>query len=303
MIDRTILIFIISIISFFACDTDTDIEADLYSNVDDIEEFGIYLLADSITYNSIIADTTTINVIPEPFISTDEIDYYEVTSHSIHFMEPLNLAGFDRKPYVIIANGKILAIGTFYSTFNCCYPLSSNSLIIPGFIGPHKHIMVNEDQRITIQNYLPADKIRKAIDVNFKDFKMLSEDSVNIEIDFINKLNEAIYLLDPAKTPELYALGHRNDIFYGVREIAFPESFMQAYFPRKFADDNYTLVQPMDSLSISLDQRAISWSSFAPLETGKTYEVRFYYNNASEEATLNAIWQNIIIHSQEVTAK
>ncbi len=285
----------------YNCQSESEKDKLPYSNIDSIDEFGIYLLDDTIQYEDVIADTSKINVNPEPFIFIDDIDYYELASQSMVLKDSMDFIGLGNRPYILISNGQILSIGTFYFSPNCCWAISNNKLFIREFYKKINRVPVSKDQREIFQRNLPPNKLRKEIITNMRNITKVTEDSLKIDIEFINNTQDSIYMLDPSKTPDFYSKGHDGDIIIG--EYDHTENSKQAALPRDFTNENYTLVLPDDTITISLDQRALSYVSSTPLQVGQTYNIRLYYNNSSDVASLKAIWQSIIVHSQSIEIK
>ena len=280
---------------FSTCDSDSDVYPD--SNVNELKGFGIYMVADTISYNDLISDTSKINVIPEPLISYQDINYYELSSLSLRLNKYLDITAKMFRPYIIVNDGQIASIGQFLLSPCCVLPYTDRLLFLARDNGLTNVVTVSRNQNEMIQSLLPADKIKTDIIVHIDSFNVVGSDSAGIDISLVNNTEEDLYLLDPSKTPDFYQTGHEMDILVNDY-MTWGESVLQAIdlYPRSI--ENYRLVRPDDTLSLVLDQRAVKIMDL--IRVGKENNIRFYYDNCTYPIDQYPIWTGKIFHSQTV---
>ena len=207
------------ILSSATCENTTNQSAtENGDSIGDASQFAIYLVAHFIPPGMEVSDLSQLELQDEPWLSIDDIDFYDFSAHLIYLKEGKSLwLAPSATPFVVIANGQRCYLGYFYSMISSYIPrgptiqtmelrgeyredvvhISGSMLWIPG----ETYVDVRDDERVA--NALrDAGKYSAGLRVQLNEVVIVAQSDVttlSYTFTVTNEDDDSLYVPDPDK--------------------------------------------------------------------------------------------------------
>ncbi len=316
---KSILANIILIFIITSCDkSERGIIDGPKSNIDQINQFGIYkVFEDSIILlPDGVIDLSQTNVVLDPFISSEDIDHFDLSGQSIHLKRPISTAdiSFDKAPFIVAESGNYLMDGIFYFWPNCCFPESFLSLTVHDVAHTNLQytLQLNGDFSELFIDALPDSLIRQdlslhidsAIQYYYEDDEIVGAD---FNISITNNTDLPLLIIDPMRAPNKARISgwalKSND--YRVVEVLSPQYRVRVWnssTTHTWSEEWYSPIEPGETTTL----QTYSEATIDIFEFG-TLDILFTFDNMAgaiprtiHDALEVKPWIGTILHQQKI---
>ena len=285
------------------------------SNIDQIEDFGIYrIVGDSFLYlanGEVDLDQT--NVILNPFIGISDIRYFDQSSLTVHLKSPISSIDLEayNPPFLLAENGNSIREGYFYIWPNCCWPRGPMSLTVH-----HQNAsnlvytmqLSGAEQALFISS-LPDSLVRRSLDVNIDSVTFQRENDIiisgNFSLTITNLTSEKFLFINPQQAPDSLRLS--------ISQISSPTYLHPEFFTPytgvrqwdkipdfTWSEDWYVGVEPDESIQIDVYSRTF-FSAEGNQEIVLTVDnLAGTISRSTYESMPVKPWMGRIIHYQKI---